>query len=414
MTFDRNPIHTAKQVECERRALSLLSHAAIVRAREGARALWLRETTASADQRRAFEWAFEEVMFGALMWTMTSDPQHPAVITISRLPHRLGELAVPGSRWGLDNPDTVYRVIAIDGSERYLIRGRVPHRRLAENYFTLWDANMNTIDVLDGKKLVLDVEGAFTISIDADPAGGRANHIRSSAAAKELYIRDVLMNWATDLVNDLEVEKLGAPKTPARTDDELAALAAAAMPDYVRKTIRWNGQALSKPVNEFAFTIDRDTDGALRNQIYVLGQFQVGDDEALVIDLRTGGAEYFIVPVTNQWGTTNGIADRTGSLNRAQSVANPDGTYTFVISVRDPGVHNWIDPSDLHDGILTLRWAEFPGGRPGADLGVSSRLVKLADLARSLPAGTRFVTAEERRAQLRQRAAEYAWRLLER
>jgi hypothetical protein len=84
---------------------------------------------------------------------------------------------------------------------------------------------------------------------------------------------------------------------------------------------------------------------------------------------------------------------------------------TFVLSVKDPGVHNWLDPSDLHDGVLTLRWAEFEGGEPADSLSVTSRLVPLAELEKHLPAGTRFVSPGERKTQLAERAASYAWRL---
>lgn len=414
MPFDRNPIATADQAEFERRAVRLLDHPTVRRVREEVRAQWLREVMPSTDMLGCFDRAFEEVMFSAAIWSLNQDPQRPSVVTITRLPHKLGELDIPGSRWGLDNPDSIYRVIPIDGNERYLIKGKVPEKRLTENYFTLWDSEMGTVDVFDGHDLMLGPDRSFTITVDSDPAGGRSNHIRSSPKAKEFFIRDVIMDWTTDLANELTIEKVGPPKTPPRSEDEQAEFTAKVMLDYVSKTIRWNDQALQKPVNSFAFTIDRDTDGALRNQIYVMGHFRLADDEALVIDFRTGDAGYFIVPITNLWGTTNGIVDRTGSLNKAQSVANSDGSYSFVVSIKDPGVHNWVDPYDMHEGILTLRWAEFPSGRPGRDLGADSRIVKLADLPSALPAGTKFVTADERRWQLDARSASYAWRLRDR
>ena len=163
----------------------------------------------------------------------------------------------------------------------------------------------------------------------------------------------------------------------------------------------------------FSFTIDRDTDGALRNQIYIMGKFELADDEALVLDVHLGGAKYFIAPITNIWGTTNEIVHRNGSLNSAQSKPNADGTYTFVVSVADPGVHNWIDPDGMREGLMTLRWAEFEGGRPSPQLGVQSRIVKLAELAGSVPKDTAFLTPDGRRNQLAERAASYAWRLLD-
>ena len=56
-----------------------------------------------------------------------------------------------------------------------------------------------------------------------------------------------------------------------------------------------------------------------------------------MIDVNDGGARYFTVPLSNVWGTTMGIVDRTGSLNKAQSEPNADGTYTYVISQRRSG-----------------------------------------------------------------------------
>jgi hypothetical protein len=411
----RNPIDTEDQRATEQRALELAAHPALVATKAEVREWWLRATDPSPDQRACFAWAFEEVMFAAIVWSLNQDPLYPRVVTITRLAHRLAGRDVPGTRWGLDNPDSVYRVIPISGAERYLIHGGVPEHRLSENYFTLWDATMNTIDVLDGKRLVLDADRRFTITVDSEPANGRPNHVRSSPAAHEFYIRDVMLDWERDRANELAIERLGPPPPrPPESEAQQLERAAAYMWKWVKSSERWNAQSADKPVNKLEFVIDRQTDGALRNQVYILGHFALGSDrEALVVNVGLGGAEYFICPVTNIWGTTNDVVQRTGSLNKAQSVANRDGSYTYVVSAVDPGVHNWIDTSGTREGILTLRWAEFPGGRPGPDLRAQSQLVPLDRLRAHLPAETRWVTAGERAAQLERRAASYAWRLLE-
>ncbi len=415
MPTPANPISTEDQAWVERAALRLVGHPTVSRTRDEVRAHWLERAAPSTEMRACFDACFEEVMFCAAVWSLNQDPLRPRVVTITRLAHELDGVRVPGSRYGLDNPDSIYRVIPIDGRERYRIHGRVAERRLTENYFTLWDAEMNTVDVLDGRDLVLAPDRSFAIDVDSDPAGGRKNHIRSSPTAHEFYIRDVILDWAKDAANELRIERLGPPPAmPPRSDDETARLAARFMRQYADNTLRWNHQALQHPANTFAFTIDRDSDGALRNQVYILGHFRLRDDEALVVDVHLGGAAYFVAPITNLWGTSNDIVHRTASLNKAQSVANPDGTFTYVVSVADPGVHNWVDPCDLHEGILTLRWAEFSNRRPSPELGVRSRVVPLAGLRDALPAGTRFVSPAERREQRAERAGSYAWRLLER
>jgi len=411
----RNPIATDEQHAFERRAVELIPHPTLQATRAELRAHWLETVKPGPAMRACFEWAFEEVMFGALIWGLNQDPLHPGVVTISRLAHRLGELEVPGSRWGLDNPDSVYRVIPISGDERYRIHGRVGERRLRENYFTLWDDAMNTVDVLDGKDLALGADGSFVITVDCDPSGARPNHIRSAPGARQLYIRDVLLDWAGDQLNELAIERLGPPPPrPPFSEEEQVALCAHNMRTWVANSIRWNDQALRKPANAFDFRIDRDHDGALRNQIYILSRFELpSEDDALVFSVDLGGADYFVAPITNYWGTTNEIVHRNGSLNKAQAVADPDGSYTFVLCQQDPGVYNWLDPCDMPEGILTLRWAEFSDDEARDSVSVSARTAKRSALAASLPEGTRFVTPEQRVAQLRERAESYLWRLRE-
>jgi hypothetical protein len=413
MTRPHNPIDTAQQREHELLALAYYRHPEIEAARAEIRAYWLDLAGPSKVMLSCFEASFDEVMFGAVIWALNQDPLYPKVITISRLPHSLGSAAIPGSRWGIDNPDSVYRVIPISGAERYSIRGRVAAQRMLENYFTLWSPTMQTVGLLSGHDLVVDDAGNFEISVDSAPANGRVNHIQSCAEAHEFYIRDVISDWDADRPNELSVERLGAaPLRPPFTEREQLERIKAYMHKWATNTTRWNQQALGRPVNEFDFVIDRDSDGALRNQIYIMGHFALPDaDSAIVLNVDMGGAQYFIAPITNIWGTSNEIAGRNGSLNKHQSVANDDGTYTFVLALRDPCVHNWLDPTDMTEGILTLRWAEFDGGKPGASFGVRSAPTTLDKLAQLLPSGCRRISAQERNIQLAARASSYAWRI---
>ena len=153
--------------------------------------------------------------------------------------------------------------------------------------------------------------------------------------------------------------------------------------------------------------------GALRNQFYVGGHFNLADDEVYVVRVQDGGAAYFVVPLANVWGTTMDIVDRTSSLNKAQSVPDGDGAYTYVLSPEDPGVHNWLDTCGLREGMLTLRMAEFPGGKPRDDLEARGEVVKKADLKAYLSDTTTWVDAAARKRQQEERAHAYLRRLPE-
>ncbi len=408
-----HPVATTSQHEQELAALELTEHPTVKEAHRRVAETWLGRAKASDAMRACFDAAFEEVMFSAAMWSSNQDKLRPKVSCITRVGHPVDGRLIPGSRWGIDNPDSVYRVIPISSDERYEIRGRVGEHRMTENYFTLWDANMGTVAVLNGRTMDVEADGSFTITVDADPAGGRPNHVQTTPEAHEFYIRDVLLDWEHDDPNHLTVQRLGpAPTTRARTRDEQADATADMMAHFANFTGKLSHGVYKMAPNEFNLAWSADKVGAMRNQVYVMGRFDVDAGEAFVVDVSDGGAEYFTVPLSNIWGTTLDIVDRTGSLNKAQSVPNDDGTYTYVISPTDPGVANWIDSDGLREGILTLRMAEFGEDGPKEDLAAKGRVVKLDDLDSEVPA-LRRVTPAERATELAHRRHSYLRRLPE-
>jgi hypothetical protein len=397
-----DPVATAAQHEQEVAALELIEHPVVKAAYQSVAQTWLERAKATPAMRERFEDAFAEVMFSAAIWSSNQDKLRPKVSCITRLAHPVDGHRIPGSRWGIDNPDSVYRVIPISGDERYEIHGRVGEHRMTENYFTLWDEHMGTVDVLNGRTMEVDSDGSFTITV-----------VQTTSAAHEFYIRDVLLDWSLDDPNYFEVQRLGgSPATPARTRDEQADATAAMMEYFANFTGKLSHGVYKMPANQFNLAWSADKVGAMRNQVYVMGRFELAPDEAFVVDVSDGGAEYFTVPLSNIWGTTLGIVDSTGSLNKAQSVANGDGSYTYVISPSDPGVVNWIDSDGLPEAILTLRMAEFGEAGPREDLGAHGRVVKLDRLDSEVPDLPR-VTPEQRKAELADRRAAYLRRLPE-
>jgi hypothetical protein len=406
-------VATESQHAQELAALELIEHPTVKAAYQTVAETWLGRAKASPAMRERFDDAFAEVMFSAAVWSSNQDKLRPKVSCITRLAHPVDGRRIPGSRWGIDNPDSVYRVIPISGDERYEIHGRVGKNRMTENYFTLWDAHMGTVDVLNGRTMQVDSDGSFTITVDAEPANGRPNHVRTTADAHEFYIRDVLMDWGRDDPNHFEVQRLGGPPaTPARTLDEQAEATAAMMAYFADFTGKLSHGVYKMPPNHFNLAWSADKVGAMRSQVYVMGRFDLAEDETFVVDVSDGGAEYFTVPLSNIWGTTLDIVDRSGSLNKAQSAANDDGSYTYVISPVDPGVTNWIDSNGLREGILTLRMAEFGAAGPRSDLGARGRVVKLDRLGVEVPHLPR-VSSEQRAAQLAERRTAYLRRLPE-
>ena len=128
--MDSHPIATREQHEHELQALDLIEHPTVKKAYDRVRDRWLAAMDPSPAMRSCFDWAFDEVMFSAAVWSSNQDPLRPKVTTITRLAHPVGDRWIPGSRWGIDNPDSIYRVIPISGDEKYRIHGRVGERRM--------------------------------------------------------------------------------------------------------------------------------------------------------------------------------------------------------------------------------------------------------------------------------------------
>ena len=113
MTED--PIATAVQHEHELAALVLTEHPTVKAAYRTVAENWLGRAKPSDAMRERFDAAFAEVMFSAAVWSSNQDKLRPKVTCITRLAHPVSGRQIPGSRWGIDNPDSVYRVIPISG-----------------------------------------------------------------------------------------------------------------------------------------------------------------------------------------------------------------------------------------------------------------------------------------------------------
>src|SRR4029450_11750044 len=97
-------------------------------------------------------------------------------------------------------------------------------------------------------------------------------------------LRDVRPHGGGEPANELEIVRLGPPPSrPPFDEAQQLERAAADMWKWGKSSDRWDAQSADKPENKLEFVIDRQTDGALRNQVYILGRFQLSDDEALIV-----------------------------------------------------------------------------------------------------------------------------------
>lgn len=342
-------------------------------------------------------------------------------------PHSWNGQDAGGTRIWYDNPDTVYRFTGINGASTYEIDGKVAGYDPADpsthptsanaNFSVLTGINGVTAANLNGEELSIRDDGTFTIVVspDAAPANPEKgmNYIQAPANSTILATRNTLGDWNAETPMTLTIEKTAGPpsslfsqiggfaipglgqtvvENPALMSlvsiipafDRVPLLLSSTETALLMLVTGINGEntymsvatatgapnTLSQPAHNAQF---------LSTQLQSAGYFQLKDDEAMIITVDPGDAEYFVVPVTNDWTITNDTRNEQTSLNNSQAVKNADGTYTIVVSKNDPGVANWVSTGGLNQGTISMR---FQGVDPDSTNNptVTTQVVKISDV----------------------------------
>jgi hypothetical protein len=243
------------------------------------------------------------------------------------------------------------------------------------------------------------------------PENGGRNHIRTAPGAEYLFIRDCRSDWR-QAATALQVEALDAPRTPPWTDEQVLARATQLVLDDAPPMFYWVRLYQNMQANTLVGPSLTDGVGGLVSQTTSFARIVLRDDDAFVITVEPAGAAFHDVQLNDYW--FNSVGDyygRTATLNNAQTKLGADRTATYVVSVADPGVHNWLDPNGLRETLFVARWQRLPRVADGRTPSIAARLVKLTELDKVLPPDVARAGAAERRAQIEERLATYRLRL---
>lgn len=417
---------TPDQIEADRKTLAIYNSPEVRAAIDELAAWYAKDPVADhPDARSTLRRAAEAMAMAQSHGVVAADPDRPAALWGTTGPHSWGDLALPVAGVMIDNPDNIYRSIPIDGAASYVIEGRVIHPAPVQLTLVLHneksgasrDQQVKSQQVENGA-VSLDTipvarDGTFTVTVDASPVNGRTNHLQSDPAVRDasILVRDTIPDWSRQNPVQLNVRRIaGPPVRPPRSQAELAARAAALTGGVGRYFLTWAKERFySGPPNTFPHGFDRASGWGFVK----CGWYRLDPAEALVVTLDRRSAAYLGFQLSDAWGqgqTTEYLAN-LGSLSGDQARANADGSYTFVISASDPGVHNWLDTAGLRVGTYCARWQALPEGVTSAGVVRAMQVVRLADLDAALPAGTVRVTPQQREAQIAQRRRDYARRL---
>jgi hypothetical protein len=412
-----NVYATPSQHAVEDRALALLERPELERARMVVDTLFRNvHAWPDRDQMDRYAGMIDEYMFHHAFRAANCDPNFPEVARFMAPPHRWLGRDVPGSRWGGDSPDFIYRTIPIGHGGRYVIRGR---QTCAEAPLVFWSlmadttAAPQTQALLESQEMDIAPDGSFTITVDETPANGRSNHLQSKPGAEFIMVRDALGDWLEQSPNALTVERLNPASGPKSVED-MARHAAKIAIEGVYYTYYCMQSSKGQAPNTVRPPMSSAIFGAVATQWGTKGHLDLAEDEVIVIRSNHAGANFRNLVLTDVFYLSLNYWSRTGSLNMKQMAADEDGDFTFVIAHHDPGVHNWLDTGGVRRMNFGQRWQGFPPDAVRSDPWMTTQLVKFDDLDKHLPAGVRRIDAIGRHQQITAREAGFATRLDER
>lgn len=412
--FAGAPLLTPDQKDAQSEAIALGHDTAVQAARATAIKRYQTSPPAQlADGKATLNAAVDEAIYGTLL-ALTNDAARPRVIWSQSLPYEVGSYHIPGARYGGDDPDRIYRAIAVDPTGHYEIHGRRRPQASLDFGFeaisgpALWG---KAKAALKAKDIDVGADGSFVVTADATPAGDRRNHLQLPPGTANILVRDTLDNWALQLPNELTVQRVGSSDAQVSASHESAAARA---PLEVQKSIdeslKFIAGVWKNPPNHL-FPVVRGASDGVQGGVVAVNRFHLKSDEALIITLDPLAAKYVGIEVTDPWMRSAEYARRSSSLNDTQAQTDAGGNLTYVLSNQDPGIHNWLDAGGLHDGILLARWELFPGV-PQIDKAVREvKVVKFSALAASLPADATRIDPAQRQQWLVERGKSYERRL---
>ena len=318
--------------------------------------------------------------------------------------------------WGAPSPDFRYHWTAIDGRRAYRIwgtRGNTSWLDIQAQRGWWGDADQTNLGNWDVDNFRKDADGSFEIIASATEH--KANWIRLDPSARNicLLVRDIWDDWENNVGATLHIECLDrdAAESTLLTQEQIAERLGK-IAYQTKFSVQWFQNDMQKTldgaggVNRF-WLPDRSTAnlGGNPKASYVKMVYDLQPDDALIIECELPNARYWSLQLADPWYQTTEYRFHQSSLNNRQAHIDADRKVRMVLSLRDPGVSNWIDPSGLPYGLAQWRW--YLSDRHPAP---TVRKVAVAEVRRSLPEKTPVVSTSERAVAIARRERQVARR----
>jgi len=284
----------------------------------------------------------------------------------------------PFTKMGLDNPDTMYFGTRVQPGHEYVVTGRRG---------TTTDVSFQLLGGEYTDEVVPDSETAFDdrkLDIAAD---GTFEWRFTPPGPSQLVIREVYNDWSaqrgTFAIARTDTEGTAPAPLTRELIEKRYAVAGKQLVQRVKTWLQFPQWFYNdSPVN--SMVAPRLTPGGLATQYSSAGQFDLAEQQALVITLPVTDAPYLGFQLGSLWYISLDYINHQTSLNGTQAQADPDDKIRIVVSDTNPGVTNWVETLGHRKGFLQFRWQRVSRELTEAD-GPTVELVDADKVAAALP-----------------------------
>ncbi len=287
-------------------------------------------------------------------------------------------------KMGADNPDNHYWYASVNGKFEYRVygsRGTVHYLGLGTqsgNYGST--GNLAPTGYLDDTNLIVDADGNFEVVLSREPQEG--NWLPLSEASRTLVIRQSFLDRDGETPALLHIERIDADNRPKPLTTQVMDRGLMGAARFVQGSVelfaRWVRGFREAPnqLPRFDSAVADDA-GGVPHIVYYHGYWQIEEDEALIVEVVPPECDYWNFQLNNIWMESLDYRYFDVVVNNHTARLESDGTLRIVVSHKDHGVGNWMDPCGHSRGTMCLRWV-----RSEQHPSPSCRVVKVSELTR--------------------------------
>ncbi len=266
---------------------------------------------------------------------------------------------------GGDNPNAEYDNVVWDGSLDYEITGNVGS--VDHLSFTVLSrepsGRSRSIGYVNERSLEPDEKGDFTLWLTAKKPEAPGVWIQTGSGEGSILVRQYIGDRAKEELATYEIEVVGRepldPLPPSEDAEVAAGIRATILAlGGIGRLHRYVSPSIDAPPNQFTRhnSDDFGADISSTDNLYMLGTYGLGSDEALIVEVDPLEVRYWNFAIENPWHESVDYRKRKTARTHDDVTTDPDGKVRFLIAQVPVDHPNYLETAGHSRGFMTFRW----------------------------------------------------------